>query len=360
MTLDEKLRLSYYSRIAPLNAEHGVFLVQHVSSRRVFVLKELTTYDATVFNRLKETPVKGIPRIYEAIEEGDRLAVIEQYVDAEPLLAILERRGVLPEAEALCITRQLAVILDGLHSMKPAIIHRDIKPSNVLVSDDGAVTLIDLDAAKTEKTGESRDTELIGTAGYAAPEQYGFAASTPQTDIYSVGVLLSVMLTGKLPNEAEVPGAAGRIIKKCTDMVPEKRYRSAQKLLAALNGSGGAEEAPENGTPEKERRFNRKYLPLGFRSLTPWKMIAAGAFYALLITMCATVDISSSGWGLWVNRGFMFAALITLVLLPSNFCGVLDLLGINKIKTVWVRVIVTILFTLFISFMLILIPSRAV
>lgn len=355
MTLEEKLRLSYYKRIAPLNAEHGVFLVQDSSSGRVFVLKELTTYDASVFGRLKAAPVKGVPRIYEAIEDAGRLTVIEQYVDAEPLSALLKRRGVLKEAEALDITRKLAVILDGLHSMEPAVIHRDIKPSNVLVSEGGEVTLIDLDAAKTEKTGEPRDTELIGTAGYAAPEQYGFAASTPQTDIYSVGVLLSVMLTGKLPNEAEAPGLAGRVIKKCTDIDPEKRYRSARRLLKALKGA-----APAEAAPRRERRASRKYLPLGFRSLTPWKMIAAAGFYGLLIAMCATAPMTSEGWGLWANRFFMFAALINLVLLPSNFCGVLDLLGISRIKTLWVRVLVTILFTLFISFMLIFIPSRAV
>lgn len=350
MTLDEELRLSYYQRIAPLNAEHGVYLAQHVSSGRVFVMKELITFNRDVFLRLREKPVPGVPRIYEAVESEDKLIVIEEYVNAEPLSELLERRGTLTRGEALMVIRQLAEILSRLHSMEPPVIHRDIKPSNVLVSDEGRVTLIDLDAAKACRPGESRDTELIGTAGYAAPEQYGFAASSPETDIYALGVLLSVMLTGKLPNEAQLEGSAARIVKKCTAIEPGKRYRSAEAVVSAID--------PVIKT-KREHVKGAIYRPLGFRSLTPWKMLIAAAVYGLLLAFCITVKyLGSSGLSLWMKRLASFLLFMWLILFPSNYGGVLDKLGINRVRTVWARVLLIIVFTALYFLFLVFILSR--
>lgn len=346
MTLDEELRLSYYKQISPLNEEHGVWLVQHVENRRIYVRKRLTTFDIGVIRRLMEQPVPGIPQIIEAAVDGQELIVIEQYADGEPLSRVLEKRGPLKADEALSYAKQLAVILGRLHGMKPKVIHRDIKPSNVIVSENGTVTLIDLDAAKSCKQWETRDTELIGTVGYAAPEQYGFGASSPETDIYSLGVLLSVMLTGKLPSECRVEGRLGRVIAKCTDIDPSRRYRSTEELLEALGGCGGASVK----TASEKTRFS-KYRPLGFRSLTPWKMILAGLFYLAMIGVAALAHFDHYNTPVEVFlRIWTALTLIYLVLFPSNFCGILDKLGVNSIKNKAGRVTVIVFLEFLIFF----------
>lgn len=348
MTLDEELRLSYYKRLAPLNEKHGVFLVQHQKSGRVFVMKRLTTYDIGVFSRLKENPVPGTPRLFDLFESDGALTVIEQYVDGEPLDAVLGRRGVLTEREARDIGGQLASILTGLHGLKPPVIHRDIKPSNLILSEDGRVTLIDLDAAKHYKPNETCDTELIGTQGYAAPEQYGFGASGPETDIYAFGVLLNVLLTGSLPKDKLADGKLRKVIAKCMDIDPSRRYSSAEELLSALDYSASKWFDPSGRKPSK-------YRPLGFRTLTPWKMLLAVLGYVLLFAAMQTLDHEKLDpkW-LFPVRIYAFFASVIMLLFASNFCGVLDLLGISKIRRVWLKVLLIVLFELVLAYLLLL------
>ena len=87
-------------------------------------------------------------------------------------------------------------------SFTPPIVHRDIKPSNIILTEDGRIVLIDLNAARLNDKNRSHDTQLIGTAGFAAPEQYGFAASSPRADLYAAGILMRVLLTGTDANDA--------------------------------------------------------------------------------------------------------------------------------------------------------------
>ena len=80
MTLEEESRLSYYHEIAALNEEHGVFLVQHTGTKRVFVKKTLRVFNADVYRYLKDHPVLHTPHVYEAVADGDNLIVIEEYM----------------------------------------------------------------------------------------------------------------------------------------------------------------------------------------------------------------------------------------------------------------------------------------
>ena len=120
--------------------------------------------------------------------------------------------------------------------MKCPIIHRDIKPSNVMINESGEVFLLDVNVAKWVSTEAKEDTRLLGTLYYAAPEQfgYGFSASTEKTDIYAIGVLLNVMITGKLPKEEQAPAALWKVIEKCICLEADERY-SDDELLAVLN-----------------------------------------------------------------------------------------------------------------------------
>ena len=207
MRLDEECRLSFYQQIASLNEDHGVYLVQNISDKKIYVKKILKIYNVEVFRYLKDNPIKNTPRIYEVIEDSNQLIVLEEYISGTTLQQILDEQKGLKEEQVENIIRQLCSILLELHKAHPPIIHRDIKPSNIIISPDGVVKLIDMNAAKWSRNHSGRDTALLGTVGYAAPEQYGFASSCAQTDIYSVGILVNMMLTGVLPQERLARGA---------------------------------------------------------------------------------------------------------------------------------------------------------
>ena len=94
--------------------------------------------------------------------------------------------------------------------------------------------LIDFDASRIVKPERTADTVVLGTTGYAAPEQFGLSQTDGRADIYSLGVLLNVMLTGEHPSRKLAEGKAGRIVRRCTMMNPDQRCRSVLELREAL------------------------------------------------------------------------------------------------------------------------------
>ena len=127
--------------------------------------------------------------------------------------------------------KQLCRALWVLHSM--AAVHRDIKPENVILRGPDAV-LIDFDAARLHKPGAETDTQVLGTTGFAAPEQYGLSQSDVRTDIFALGVLINVMLTGEHPSTKLAEGRMGRVVQRCTQVNPEKRYQNVLHLMGEI------------------------------------------------------------------------------------------------------------------------------
>ena len=109
--------------------------------------------------------------------------------------------GCLPVELVLAIGIQLCTVLDYLHTRQPPIIYRDLKPANIILTHNGGLYLFDFGVARHFKPGKAKDTIPFGSPGYAAPEQYGRAQTTPQSDIYSLGAMLHQMLTGIDPSQ---------------------------------------------------------------------------------------------------------------------------------------------------------------
>lgn len=266
------LAISYYHKITDLNQEHGVSLVQHIETGEICVRKDMPVYNRAVYEQLQEPPLTGIPRIYRLHEDEEKkiLTVIEEYIPGTTLDRWLAEKEAMTESEAIDCCVQLCDILAQLHKSEPPIVHRDIKPSNIIRREDGSYALIDLNAArqcapknsekKTDKkrtdakrngaknavgnaasenpsdgrdkdTSKERDTRLLGTAGYAAPEQYGFGQSSPRSDIYAMGKLLETLLRG---NEKAPSRKMRHIINRCTRMNPRERYSAVSDLQRAL------------------------------------------------------------------------------------------------------------------------------
>ena len=214
---DSMLPLSYYRKIADLSAEHNVSVVQHIESHKICIRKIMQIYSLPVYEQLFYNPVKGLPRIYAIYEAPDHssLTVIEEYISGDTLKEVLEICGVLSEQDVLTYLDQLCSILIQLQSFTPPIVHRDIKPSNIILTEDGRIVLIDLNAARLDDKKRSH-------------------ASSPRADLYAAGILMRVLLTGTDANDAMLSHHLSRkiraIIERCTQLDPRKRYPSAQAL----------------------------------------------------------------------------------------------------------------------------------
>lgn len=174
---------------------------------------------------LAEHPHPLWPTVLCCSEGGTDTVVVEEYAEGEPLSARLSAKRFLEEREAADILTQLCDGLAVLHGL--GVVHRDIKPSNLILQN-GTVRLIDFDVARTIKEEQPEDTALLGTKGYAPPEQFGYGQTDARSDIYAVGVTL-VKLLGP-----EYHGWLLPILEKCTELDPKRRYASASELKRAV------------------------------------------------------------------------------------------------------------------------------
>lgn len=216
-------------RVLKQSPRGTVSVVRHKKSGTRYVFRRYSG-SGEVYRRLLPVLCPHLPQIMEAAEQDGQTAVLEEYVQGDTLAELLMGAR-LTEREAQQVTMQLCQALHVLHSM--GAVHRDVKPENVILRGSDAV-LIDFDAARIYKDESESDTQVLGTTGFAAPEQYGIFQSDERADIFSLGVLLNIMLTGKHPSREMTAGKMGRIVRKCTMTAPEQRYQSARALMEVL------------------------------------------------------------------------------------------------------------------------------
>ena len=203
--------------------------LRHKKSGRRYIFR-LYEGSGEVYRKLLGISCPNLPKVLETAEKDGKVAVLEEYVNGDTLDLLLEG-GTLRPGDARSIALQLCRALYVLHSLNA--VHRDVKPENVIIRGDEAV-LIDFDASRIVKEDQRADTVVLGTTGYAAPEQYGISQTEGRADIYSLGVLLNIMLTGKHPSMELAPGKLGRIVQRCTQINPKKRYKNVLYLMEDL------------------------------------------------------------------------------------------------------------------------------
>jgi len=230
--IDEK-----YIKLDLLSNNQGLetWLVKDNCTGKLFLLKETMPELAEIYRTLQLFPNKNLAAIYETFKPDNKFIVIEEFISGDTLEEIINK-GNANVHTSFYIIKQILEVLIFLHGIN--IIHRDINPRNILVSTDGVVKLIDFGIARKYKEGSSNDTAILGTAGFAAPEQFGF----------------------------------------CISLDPSMRYQSALEAYTALISTTTASKV--NTVPSKQD--NSPYCLPGFRSNTPWKKTLSISFYIIM------------------------------------------------------------------------------
>lgn len=229
--LEKTLQDKYYLISALKNNEDKQVLRLRHKELEQDIIKISYRGNADVYRTLLSVTHPNLPNILEVWQQDDRVCILEEYIEGMSVADTMAAKF-FSEKEVRYIVAQLCDALDCLHQAK--IIHRDIKPENVMLTKENRGVLIDFDAARSYKLYSSEDTRMMGTTGYAAPEQFGFAQSDERTDIFALGVLMNVMLTGRHPSVHLYDGKLRRVIEKCVRMDPAGRYPSVLYLKKNL------------------------------------------------------------------------------------------------------------------------------
>ncbi len=197
-----------------------------------------------------------LPRVRLVYELPDQLVVVSDWVEGASVRDLVSSAGPMPEQVACRIACEVAGAVQALHDR--GVVHRDVTPANVVCSH-GSVRLIDLGIARVGGTRARHDTTPLGTWGYAAPEQFGFAQTDARSDVYSIGRLLAYMLTGVEPggdaleealdDPRRVRPALRDVIRRACAFEPGGRPATAALLAQEIAAAVPAPAPPPSPAP---------------------------------------------------------------------------------------------------------------
>lgn len=258
------------------NRNWAVKVVRKDGAENSDIKRQRLAVERDIMIRLKN---KYLPSVADVIDTEDSIIIIMDYIEGNSLDKALRPDDLpvdapdIPQDQEQVIkwAMQLCEVLHYLHTDKdhPPVIYRDMKPANIMLRPDDTIALIDFGTAREYKGANSKDTIPLGTPGYAAPEQYNdpnrqyqTGVTDARTDIYSLGVTLYHLLTGKDPTRPpydilpirqvnpNLSPTLEKIIIKCTQRDPDKRFQSAAEMLYALEQIG-----PEDGGIARKMKF---------------------------------------------------------------------------------------------------------
>ena len=225
------------------------------------VLKEEFSQDASFVEKFKmeaqaaaRLSHPNIVNVYDVVDEGDLHYIVMELVEGITLKSYIAKKGMLGTREAIGIALQMAQGIEAAH--ENGIVHRDIKPQNIIISMDGKVKVTDFGIARAASS-QTMSATAVGSVHYISPEQARGGYCDTRSDIYSFGVTLYEMMTGKVPFEGDntvtvalahleepmekpsavnpaVPVSLEKIILKCTQKKPEYRYGSMGEVIEDL------------------------------------------------------------------------------------------------------------------------------
>lgn len=203
--------------------------------------------EARILSRLNHA---NLPAFTDFFTEGTRHFLVMEFVDGSTLEDLLEtNHGPFSERRVLGWARQLCDVLEYLHNQQPPIIFRDLKPGNIMLTRGGRIKLIDFGIARLFRSSGAQDTQLLGTPGFAPPEQYGSAQTDERSDIYSLAMTLFQLMTDALNENGfglkdvhfhypHISPPVARVLEKATALKVEDRYQGITVFRRALLGIG--------------------------------------------------------------------------------------------------------------------------
>lgn len=342
----EEFRLSEYYDYGKLAKKEHIHLVRHKATGKICVKKKLESMQKEVQEFRCTNPCEYFPKVYEIIEDEKNVILIEEYVEGMNLEEYMMGEP-LEEENAVKIAIQIAQGLKSLHDYRPMIIYRDLKPENIMITPEGKVKLIDFDISRKYQEGKLRDTELLGTVGYAAPEQFGYFQTDNRTDIFAFGLVFNYMLTGKFSAHCVTKGKYGKLIQKCIALDPADRFQRIDEVLKEIQPEE-PKTLTEMNPGEKDSSAHEKewtdkgtlagWLLPGFRTRTMWKMLLAGMGYLLVLWFGLTLEITSEGsavytmMDLWLNRMAFLMSQFMTIFFVFNYRGISEKIPFYKSK----------------------------
>ncbi len=240
---------------------------------------------------------RNVCRMHDLGRDGATYFITMEYVPGEDLKSLIHRIGALPVGKTVSLARQVCAGLAEAH--RAGVVHRDLKPQNIMIDRDGNARIMDFGIARSVKgKGLTGANVLIGTPEYMSPEQVDGREAGPRSDLYSLGVVLFEMLTGRLPFEgesvlsvavkqkseappdprtlnAQVPEALARLVLQCLEKAPEKRPAGAAELSDSLAAIESA--LPTTVTPLPLRKpATSKSITVRLPSKKVWVPAALG------------------------------------------------------------------------------------
>jgi Serine/threonine protein kinase len=266
-----------------------VYLAENIKLGTLWAIKEISKKNDMKVDLLAEPNIlkklnhPALPRIFDILEDEERVLIVVDYIEGESLDKKLAKNHHFSESLVIGWARQLCYVLEYLHGFHPnPIIYRDMKPSNIILTQSGDLKLIDFGIAREYKSGSDNDTVYIGTRGYAAPEQYGTGQTCVASDIYSLGMTLYHLLTGTGPNEpmftikpirtinSELSPELEKIIWKCTRQNTSDRYQSVNELMEDIEQIDGKSIQSEGVSGDGKAVGELKAKPFKKLVLTVW------------------------------------------------------------------------------------------
>ncbi len=256
---------------------------------------------------------RNICRVYDFSEEQGYPYITMEYVPGEDLKSLMRRIGQFTVGKAVFIAKQVCEGLVEAH--KQGVVHRDLKPQNIMIDREGDARILDFGIARSVKTKGITDAgSIVGTPEYMSPEQVEGKEVDQRSDIYSLGIIMYEMLTGRVPFEGDtpisvavkqktetpqdpteinvqIPNAISRIILKCLEKDKSKRYQKTTELLAELKEI-------EKNVPTTDRVLPQR-KPITSREITV--KFNLRKLYVPILVILAVVLIAVVGWRLISN-----------------------------------------------------------
>ncbi len=257
---------------------------------------------------------KNVCRMFDLGKDKGSYFITMEYISGQDLKALIRQTGELTVGKAISIAKQICAGLAEAHKL--GVVHRDLKSNNIMIDRDGNIRIMDFGIARSLETkGLTGDGVIIGTPEYMSPEQVEAKEVDQRSDIYSLGIILYEMITGRVPFEADTPFAVGvkqkserpkapkeanpqipdelnRVILKCLEKHKENRYQSAGEVRSEL-------ENIEKGIPTTDRVIPKK-KPLTSREITMQFTLRKLLIPGLLVT--AIVIAVLFIWSPWKQK----------------------------------------------------------